>query len=752
MSLGKILSSILFKDLTKVVKDEDDMSSDSNQHVPTQQSVKAYVDGIGGGLSDPIAYDASTNTPDLDTSPSGISAGDFYYVTVAGTFFTEAVEVGDQLIANQLNPTTLSHWIRSERNLNLATTSILGSIKLSTTATVDTGTAVDEAITPDTLAGSAPTMSGANLTNLPTATTGEVNTGTETDKRITPDALTGSAPAILGTNISIARIAGSTYSLVQHMQDVFHSTGETSGGNVSDDADGSITVSAGTGLIRATNSDVAELLFCDWASEAGANVTLVDNDLNYIYVEYNAGSPQAIATTTKRTDWHTNIYLATVYRDGTDLHISNENHVKVSDHAGLMTRRLQETMAWAHASGGAVTEPASLKIAITEAVLWQGLTPVTVPAMDTNVASTFTYYYQDGVGGWTAQTAQTDINATQYDDDSGSLATLGNSRYGVHWIFRGEDADTYVVFGRGSYTLVNAEASEIPANLPPHFEEHARVYAKIIIAKSDTSFTVIETAFNGTFTAGLPTNHSDLGGLSADDHTQYVLADGTRNITGDQILTANLEVQGQAYSPMNTLTDATTIATNCDLGNIHEVTLGGNRTLGAPTNLVDGATYRWVITQDGTGSRTLAYNAVFKFPGGTAPVLSTAAASIDVLIGVSDGTNIYCHMPADSSAGGGIQVATGSFTPDNAANRTISTGVPGGSTLVDIVIQHDTFAQNVRWFHQTSSWYAGIPSVGLVATDTDHFIPSGVDFIVGNSTGAPNRTSGYTCWWSVYYV
>ena len=109
------------------------------------------------------------------------------------------------------------------------------------------------------------------------------------------------------STIDGARISGSTYSTVQDMQDVFHSAGETSGGLVSDDADGTITVAAGTGLIRATNSDVAELLFTDWSAESGANVNLVDNALSYIYVEYNAGSPQVIATTTKRTDrdWET---------------------------------------------------------------------------------------------------------------------------------------------------------------------------------------------------------------------------------------------------------------------------------------------------------------------------------------------------------------------------------------------------------------------------------------------------------------
>jgi hypothetical protein len=57
--------------------------------------------------------------------------------------------------------------------------------------------------------------------------------------------------------------------------------------------------------------------------------------------------------------------------------------------------------------------------------------------------------------------------------------------------------------------------------------------------------------------------------------------------------------------PPVTLTDAATIATDASLGNHFRVTLGGNRTLGAPTNPVDGQKAIWEVIQDATGSRTL---------------------------------------------------------------------------------------------------------------------------------------------------
>ena len=134
--------------------------------------------------------------------------------------------------------------------------------------------------------------------------------------------------------------------------------------------------------------------------------------------------------------------------------------------------------------------------------------------------------------------------------------------------------------------------------------------------------------------------------LNGPSHSTYP---GQIRITGNATLAGNLEVNGQAYSTTHTLTDATTIATDCDNGNVFKVTLAGNRTLGAPTNQQDGATYIWRIIQDGTGTRTLSYNSAFKFPGGTAPTLSTGAGDVDIITGVSDGTNVYCQATLDFS-------------------------------------------------------------------------------------------------------
>lgn len=97
----------------------------------------------------------------------------------------------------------------------------------------------------------------------------------------------------------------------------------------------------------------------------------------------------------------------------------------------------------------------------------------------------------------------------------------------------------------------------------------------------------------------------------------------------------------QPFAPRFQLTDGATINWDLNAAPSAYVTLGGNRTLAAPTNMRAGATYVVVIFQDGTGSRTLAWNAAYKFPGGIDPVLSTAASAVDIVTFVTDGTSMY---------------------------------------------------------------------------------------------------------------
>ncbi len=96
------------------------------------------------------------------------------------------------------------------------------------------------------------------------------------------------------------------------------------------------------------------------------------------------------------------------------------------------------------------------------------------------------------------------------------------------------------------------------------------------------------------------------------------------------------------------LTDGATITADMSLANNFSVTLGGNRTLANPTNLTAGQSGVIVITQDGTGSRTLAFGSQWKFANGTAPSLTTTASAVDVLAYyVESSTRITARLIGD---------------------------------------------------------------------------------------------------------
>jgi len=118
---------------------------------------------------------------------------------------------------------------------------------------------------------------------------------------------------------------------------------------------------------------------------------------------------------------------------------------------------------------------------------------------------------------------------------------------------------------------------------------------------------------------------------------RYVRTSVTANTTvrGDFVVEAgSLKVgtSARAYNPITTLTDAASITSDFAVGNNFLVTLGGNRTLAAPSNAVAGQSGCIYIIQDGTGSRTLGYNTVFQFVSATVPTLSTGAGDVDMLL------------------------------------------------------------------------------------------------------------------------
>jgi hypothetical protein len=165
---------------------------------------------------------------------------------------------------------------------------------------------------------------------------------------------------------------------------------------------------------------------------------------------------------------------------------------------------------------------------------------------------------------------------------------------------------------------------------------------------------------------------ADVAGLSATDNgviigngTNFVVESGSTlrtslglaigtDVQAYDADTAKTDV-AQTYTAgqrgeITALTDGATITPDLADSNNFSVTLGGNRTLANPSNIVAGQSGSIFITQDGTGSRTLAYGSYYDFIGGTAPTLSTAANAVDRIDYIVRTTgSIHCVFTANYS-------------------------------------------------------------------------------------------------------
>ena len=337
------------------------------------------------------------------------------------------------------------------------------------------------------------------------------------------------------TAVQLQELGTATYDDLNDYLNTTGTAGLINGGlEASDDGDGTITVSAGSGYIRTSDSSTAQLVSFDVAQ---STPSLTDNALNYVYVDYNAGVPQVLATVDLSSINHHDKFVACiVYKDGTDIHISNAGQ-RLSCFKSAVYMHSWEYDGLLRSSGLILGETGTRNITITEGVLWLALNRSTFSAFDSSGAGVFTYVYRDGGGGWTTVASQTQINNANYDDGDGTLGTLTVNKYGVAWVFGLNDVDVYVVYGQGDYLLAQAQAATVPSSLPDELNSIMSTFiGKIIIQQGASSFTEVLSPFQNTIGLSVATDHGALGGLSDDDHPQYGALAQNETITGNWAL------------------------------------------------------------------------------------------------------------------------------------------------------------------------------------------------------------------------
>jgi|GEM_PF-3531444 len=322
------------------------------------------------------------------------------------------------------------------------------------------------------------------------------------------------------TDIIIKGI-GASKQTVNDLHNELGSAGIYEGCIISDSGSGQIDISAGKGAVRSSNSDSAQLF--TFSIVAATDISLTDNSMNYVYIDYNAGNPIfAVTTDYDSINFNTQIVIGRVYRSGTILNISNVGQ-RIRNHTVKDLYRIQTLRRLDHSSGAVLSfTAATLKPNISAGVFFSNYDKITTAAWDSNTGGTFTYWYRNGSGGWTQVTSQTSIDNQNYDNNTGTLTALAAGDYGVHWVYILSDGSVHIQYGQASYTsAANARNSTIPASQPPAITGMGILVGRIIVLKNATTILETSSAFAITFTGIATTNHNDLASIQGGISAQY---------------------------------------------------------------------------------------------------------------------------------------------------------------------------------------------------------------------------------------
>ena len=320
---------------------------------------------------------------------------------------------------------------------------------------------------------------------------------------------------------------------INHFFSDMTSAGRLTGGDIVTDAGTSVIVTSGEGLLRDLDDDHSQVRYYEWVNSSA--ISIPTDSIMYFGIDLNGGSPIVVNyTTDDNFDLDTSFPLGTVINQGGDLHILN-NPWWVGDGLTNIIERFQAE-GWLERDdnrGGLILGYTGTRNpTMTAGTLWSRLTEHEFSDFDSSGTDTFDAYYRDGSGSYTKVADQTQWNNTHYDDGTGTLTpyTLGG---GVIWVWANVATDEIaLMYPQAQYSsLAQAEAETIPDTYPGMWYKGGVIIGRIIVQDGVDTPIEVQSSFTTTFTASLAADHGNLAGLSDDDHTQYLLVDGTRNQT-----------------------------------------------------------------------------------------------------------------------------------------------------------------------------------------------------------------------------
>ena len=375
-----------------------------------------------------------------------------------------------------------------------------------------------------------------------------------------------------------------TYTSIHDGWSQLNSSGLISGGGITP-LDSWVIIGAAQFAIKTTDSENGALVF---AETPICTLLMADSSINYIFVYYNSGTPRCTSTVT-RTDISTNdeFTLGRCYRHGDDCDVMSIG-TSLHNYQRRQNERLLARGNMEHMSGAALSEVATLQLAITSGVFYVGNDELVTSAWSSDTAN-FEHYYYDSASVWLEVAATGKIDSVRYNDGTG-LGELTVNRYGVHWIYVCFGSELNVVYGGGNYvSLAIAETASAPGSLPDYLDKFAVLAGRVIIRKSASTFSDISVAWTDEFVPSHVSSHNDLGGLQGGTTDEYYHLTSAQHdsVTAGKILAANSKLlQGKDTTfawPHATAADSALIAASAYVADSAAVAATAHAAAGAFT-------------------------------------------------------------------------------------------------------------------------------------------------------------------------
>jgi hypothetical protein len=244
------------------------------------------------------------------------------------------------------------------------------------------------------------------------------------------------------------------------------------------------------------------------------------------------------------SDPEQHIILSKGYADGSDVIVLSRYDLTIRQ---LIAKRLEyarDVVGPVTVSGVAASiySTPSRQVSVSSGTFYVDQTRLTATA---STPITFRYWYRNGSGGWTTIANQIQVDNAQYDDGDGTRAAIPASAWKKDLLFvsvSDDGTEYHVVYGQETFStqgLAEAGANPLP---PDQVLRSALRVAGIVLQLSGNIASVVDARpFLGQLSTGSTstTDHGLLSGLGDDDHTQYLLTNGSRAMSGGLDMGAN---------------------------------------------------------------------------------------------------------------------------------------------------------------------------------------------------------------------